>query len=105
MDNQTDNTICSHGVSFDDDCDKCEITGLEESLSWMRAKVERDEKRLAKLKAREVGDNLSKRKVLWPPKIKGTLHRSTVKSIVRKVLHDKDSSKAAKAARGSALGQ
>lgn len=33
-----------------------------------------------------MGDSrLSKRKVLWPPKQKGTLHRSTVRAAVRKV--------------------
>jgi hypothetical protein len=44
-----DNTFCEHGISFADECERCEIVGLQESLKWMKRKVARDEKRLAEL--------------------------------------------------------
>jgi len=44
------NTHCSHNISFNEQCARCEILGLEESLKWMAPKVKLDEKRLTYLK-------------------------------------------------------
>lgn len=45
----TDTTYCVHGISFSDECERCEMAGLEESLKWMKRRVLKDEKRLAEL--------------------------------------------------------
>jgi len=47
--NWTEKTRCSHGISFAEECDYCEIVGLQESLEWMTRQVKRNEKRLAEL--------------------------------------------------------
>lgn len=47
-----DKTFCEHGISFADECERCEMVGLEESLKWMKRKVARDEKRLEELDAK-----------------------------------------------------
>ena len=44
-----DNMRCEHGMTFNQECDYCEMVGLKESLSWMKRRVLRDEKRLEKL--------------------------------------------------------
>jgi len=44
-----ENTRCVHGISFAEECEQCEMVGLQESLSWMKRRVKRDEKRLAEL--------------------------------------------------------
>jgi hypothetical protein len=45
----TEKTFCTHGVSFSEPCDYCEIVGLKETLEWMTRSVKRNEKRLVEL--------------------------------------------------------
>lgn len=49
MSSWTEKVRCSHGIPFSEECEKCEIIGLEESLKWMTRAVKRNEKRLAEL--------------------------------------------------------
>lgn len=49
MSKWADETYCTHGFSFSDECDRCEMVGLKESLSWMKRWVKRDERLLAEL--------------------------------------------------------
>jgi len=56
----TDKTFCNHGISFSNECERCEIVGLEESLKWMKRKVSRDEKRLAELEDKHTPEIVKK---------------------------------------------
>ena len=42
-------TRCEHGITFDNECDYCEIVGIKESLKWMTRAVKKNEKRLVEL--------------------------------------------------------
>lgn len=55
-----DETRCEHGLTFNQDCERCEIVGLKESLKWMTRKVLKDEKRLAELQEKFTPDFLKK---------------------------------------------
>ncbi len=47
--NWTELTRCTHGMTFAEPCDYCEMAGLKESLKWMTRSVKRNERRLAEL--------------------------------------------------------
>jgi len=47
-----DKRFCRHGMSLNQECDYCEIVGLEEILSGMTRKIKRNEDRLVELYAK-----------------------------------------------------
>ena len=47
-----DNKNCTHGMTYNDPCDQCEMVALNESTRWMRERLEADEKRLTELQAK-----------------------------------------------------
>lgn len=53
-----DETRCEHGLTFNEECERCEMVGLVESLSWMKRRVVRNEKRLAELQDKFTPDFL-----------------------------------------------
>jgi len=55
-----DNTRCQHGLTFNQECERCEMVGLEESLRWMSRAVLKKEKRLAELQDKYTPDFLKK---------------------------------------------
>lgn len=53
-----DKTRCEHGLTFNQECERCEVFGIEESLKLMKRKVLKDEKRLAELQDKFTPDFL-----------------------------------------------
>lgn len=43
---------CSHGISYSNPCEYCELIGLKDSLQWMQRKVIQDNARLKMLEDR-----------------------------------------------------